>query len=131
MSMCSRLFPTFSSIVFSVSGFMWRSWSIWTWALSKEIRMDQFAFFYMITFNGTSTISWKRCPFSMNCFSFIVKDQVNIDLWIHFWVFNSIPLIFLSVSVSIPYGFLFCFCFCLSLFALDDRGGDSPQVLLL
>ena len=31
-------------------------------------------------------------------FSSLVKDQVTIGVWVHFWVFNSIPLVYLSVS---------------------------------
>jgi hypothetical protein len=30
---------------------------------------------------------------------------LTIGVWVHFWVFNSIPLIFLPVSVPIPYSF--------------------------
>jgi hypothetical protein len=45
----SRLFPTFSSINFSVFGFMWRSLIHLYLSFVKEKRMDQFAFFCMIT----------------------------------------------------------------------------------
>ena len=34
-----------------------------------------------------------------------VKYQVIICVWVHFWVFSSIPLIFLPVSVPIPCSF--------------------------
>ena len=37
------------------------SWTTWTWALYKEIRVDQFAFFYMLTRSWTSTMCWKSC----------------------------------------------------------------------
>jgi hypothetical protein len=33
-------------------------------------------------------------------FSSFVKDQVTIGVWAHFWVFNSIPLIYLSLSAT-------------------------------
>jgi hypothetical protein len=39
--------------------------------------------------------------FPLDIFSSIVKDQVTIVVWIHFWVFNSIPFIYLSVIVLI------------------------------
>jgi hypothetical protein len=32
-------------------------------------------------------------------FSSLVEDQVTIGVWVHFWVFNSIPLVYLSVSI--------------------------------
>jgi hypothetical protein len=36
--------------------------------------------------------------FSLDGFSSFVKDQVTIGVWVHFWVFNSIPLIYLPVT---------------------------------
>jgi hypothetical protein len=43
--------------------------------------------------------------FPLHGFSSLVKDQVTIGLWVHFWVFNSIPLIYLSVAVPLPCSF--------------------------
>jgi hypothetical protein len=43
--------------------------------------------------------------FPLDGFSFLVKDQVSIGVWIHLWVFNSIPLIYLSVIVPVPCSF--------------------------
>ena len=39
-------------------------------------------------------------------FSSLVEDQVTIGVWVHFWVFNSIPLVYLSVSIPVPCSFL-------------------------
>jgi hypothetical protein len=53
----------------------------------------------------------------MDGISFLVKDQVTIGMYVNFWVFNSIPLIFLPVAVPIPCRFfvvllvLFCVLF--------------------
>jgi hypothetical protein len=33
-------------------------------------------------------------------FSSFVKDQVAIGVWVHFWVFNSIALIYLSATIQ-------------------------------
>jgi hypothetical protein len=52
----SRLFSTFSSINFSVSGFMWSSLIHLDMILVQGIGMDQFAFFYVITASCASTI---------------------------------------------------------------------------
>jgi hypothetical protein len=41
----------------------------------------------------------------LDSFSSFVKDQVTLGMSVHFWVFNSIPLIYLSVAVSVPYNF--------------------------
>jgi hypothetical protein len=38
-------------------------------------------------------------------FSSLVEDQVTIGVWVHFWVFNSIPLVYLSVSIPVPCSF--------------------------
>ena len=38
-------------------------------------------------------------------FSSLVEDQVNIGVWVHFWVFNSIPLVYLSVAIPVPCSF--------------------------
>jgi hypothetical protein len=67
--------------------------------------MDQFAFFYMITTNCVSTIVENAVCFPLDGFSFLVKDLVTISVWVHFWVFNSIPLVHLSVAVPVPCSF--------------------------
>jgi hypothetical protein len=46
---CSRLFPIFSFLSFTVSGFIWSSLIHLDLSFVQEIRMDQFVFFYMIT----------------------------------------------------------------------------------
>ena len=65
-------------------------------------------------------------------FSSLVEDQVTIGVWVHFWVFNSIPLIYLPVSVPIPG--LFCLFVCLFVFnhncsvvQLEVRDSDSTR----
>jgi hypothetical protein len=44
-------------------------------------------------------------------------------VWIHFWVFNSITLIYLSVTVPVPCSF-YHNC---SVIQLNVRYGDSPR----
>jgi hypothetical protein len=98
----SRLFPTFSSVSFSVSGFMWRS----------LINLD--LSFVQGDRNGSIQIllhdNYQLCQhhllkmlsfFPLDGFSSFVKDQVTIGVWFHLWVFNSIPLIYLSVPVPV------------------------------
>jgi hypothetical protein len=43
--------------------------------------------------------------FPLDGFSSLFKDQVSTGMWIHFWVFNSIPFIYLSVTVPSPCSF--------------------------
>jgi hypothetical protein len=97
----SRLFPTFSSIKFSVSGFMWRSCFVQGdkngsihILLHDNHQLCQHHLLKMLSFF-----------FPLDSFSSLVKDQVTIGVWVHFWVFNSIPLIYLSVDVPVPCSF--------------------------
>jgi hypothetical protein len=59
--------------------------------------MNQFAFFYM-----PAPLVENAVTFPLDGFSSFVKYQVTIGMWAHFWVFNSIPLIYLPVIASIP-----------------------------
>jgi len=65
--------------------------------------------------------------FPLDGFRSFVKDQVTIGVWVHFWVFNSIPLICLPVSVAIPDSF-YRYC---SVTLLEVRDGDSPRSFLI
>ena len=67
--------------------------------------MDQFAFFYMITASLPAPFVENAVFFLLDVFSFLVKDQVTIGVWVHFWVFHSIPLIYMSVIVPGPFSF--------------------------
>ena len=61
--------------------------------------------------------------FPLDGFSSLVKDQVTIGVWIHFCIFNSIPLIYLPVTVPIPCN-LYHYC---SAVQLEVRDGDAPS----
>ena len=61
--------------------------------------------------------------FPLDDFSSFVKDQVNTGVWVHFWVFNSMLLIFLPISVPIPYSFYY-YC---SVIEFEVRDGDSAR----
>jgi hypothetical protein len=43
-------------------------------------------------------------------FDAFVKNQVGIAVWIHIWVFYSVPLVFTSVFVPVPCSFLLLWC---------------------
>ena len=65
--------------------------------------------------------------FPLDGFSSLVKDQVTTGVWIHFWVFNSIPLICLSVTVPVQCSF-YHNC---SVVQLNVRHGDSTRGSLI
>jgi hypothetical protein len=52
---------------------------------------------------------------------------VTIGIKVHFWVFNSVPSIFLPVSVLIPCNFYHYY----SVIQLEVRDGYSPRISLL
>jgi hypothetical protein len=56
-------------------------------------------------------------------FGVFVKDQVTGSVWFYFWVFNSMPLINMSVSVPIPRSF-YHYC---SVVKLEVTDGDFPS----
>ena len=59
--------------------------------------------------------------FPLNNFSFFVKNDVFIGVWIDIWVFDSIPLVNFSVCMPVPS----CFHYCRSVIELDVRDGDA------
>jgi hypothetical protein len=64
--------------------------------------------------------------FPLDGFSSFAKDQVIIGVWVHFWVFNSIPLICLLLH-QYHAGFVCLFVFVFITIALVI----PPEVLLL
>jgi hypothetical protein len=66
--------------------------------------MDQFSFVYMIPVVPAPFVeNAVFCP--LDGFSSLVKDKVNIGVWVHFWVLNSISLVYLSVTIPVPFSF--------------------------
>ena len=63
----------------------------------------------------------------MDAFSSFVRNQVTIGVWVHFWVFNPIPLIRLPDIVPIPCSFYY-YCFVVKFEVWDT---ESPEVHLL
>jgi hypothetical protein len=62
-------------------------------------------------------------PPPLDGFTSFVKDQVAIGVWVHFWVFNSAPLIYMPVFLPIPWR-LFHYC---SVIQLEVRDCDTPR----
>jgi hypothetical protein len=53
---------------------------------------------------------------------------VTIDVWVHFWVFDSIPLNYQPVTVPIPCIFFYLYY---SVQQLEVRDDDSPEVFFI
>jgi hypothetical protein len=88
--------------------------------------MDQFVFFSMLTTCKPAPFVENSVFFPLDGFSSLVKDQVTIGVWVHFWVFNSIPLIYWTVSVSINAVFIM-----IALLYSLKSGMVIPQEVLL
>ena len=56
-------------------------------------------------------------------FSSFVEDQVAIGVWVHFWVFNSVPLVYLSVTIPVSCSVYHNY----SIVQLYVRHGDSTR----
>jgi hypothetical protein len=52
---------------------------------------------------------------------------MTMGVWVHFWVFNSIPLIYLPVSMSIPCNFYHFEVRDEFFMQFEVRDGDFPQ----
>jgi hypothetical protein len=85
--------------------------------------MDYFIFFYMITVSWPASLVENAAFFPLDGFSSLVKDQVTIGVWVHFWVFNSIPQIYLSVTIPVPCNFYHNS----SVVQLEVRDSDSTR----
>ena len=122
--MSSRLFPTFSSISFTVSGFMWSSLIHLDLTL---VQGDKNGSIHILLYYNRQL--WKHhllkmlSFFPLDGFGSLVKDQATIGLWVHFWVFNPIPLVYLSVDIPVSCSF-YNNC---SVVQLEVRHGDSPR----
>ena len=100
--MCWRLFPTFSSTIFSVSGFKW--WCLIHLDLSFVQRDENVSMCILLHVEPAPFVE-NAVFFPLVGFSLSVKDQVTIAVWVCLQVFNSIPLIFLPITVPISCSF--------------------------
>jgi hypothetical protein len=107
VSISLRLFHTFSSKSFSVSGFMWNSLIHLDLTLVQGVKnvpvcillhdncqisqhhLLKMLFYFVFVFFST-----------LDGFSFLVKDQMTKGVLVHFWIFNSGP--FISLSIYLP-----------------------------
>ena len=116
-----RLFPTFSSISFSVSGFTWSSLIHLDLTLVQGDRNRSNHILLHDNHQLCQNHLLKMLSFfHWMVFSSLVEDQVTIGVWVHFWVFNSIPLVYMSVTLLILYFthtyICVCVCVCLRYF---------------
>jgi hypothetical protein len=114
-----KAFTTFSTICFSVSGFMWR------YLIHLDLNFEQ-AYrnrSICILLHSDLQLNWhhllKNLSFTLDGFSSFAKDQVTMGMWVHFCLYNSIQLVFLSVFVPIPCTWVFFLLLFVCLFVLS------------
>ena len=61
--------------------------------------------------------------FPFDIFCFFVKNQVFKGVWINIWVFDSVPLVLLSVFMPTPG----CFQYCSSVVEFEIKGCDASR----
>jgi hypothetical protein len=121
--MYSKFFPTFSCIRLNISGFICKSLIHLDWNFAQGDKNGSFCILLHADHQLNQHHLLKMLFFSLGGFSSFVKDQVTISVWVHFWVFNSIPLIFLPDSVPVPCSF-YHYC---SVVQLEVRDDESPR----
>jgi hypothetical protein len=98
--MSSRQSPTFSSIMFSLSNVMLRSLIHLDLNFVQSDRYGSiFILLHAVIQVEQHQLFVEDClPFPLYVFGFFV----SVDVWVYLWVFNSIPLINLSVFMPVP-----------------------------
>jgi hypothetical protein len=106
LPMCSRLFPTFSSMRFSVSGFMLRLLIHLDLSFMQGDKDGSVCILLYAVSSLINTID-RKCYIISNVYFWLcfIKNKVFLSEWIYFWVFNSISLINMSVFMPISNSF--------------------------
>ena len=119
----SRLFSTFSSIRFTVSGFILRSLIHLELSCMQGDNMGLFGFFYMQTSSLTSTICFRCCLISCVYFWPLYQKSGSKGVQIYIRVFNLIPLTNVSAFVPIQC----CFYYYSLVVQLEIRDSDISR----
>ena len=113
-----RVLPNFSSMRFSVAGFILRFF-IHLHFCEQEYR-GRSAFFYVLT---TSTICWRCFLFPFYNFSFFAKNYVFISVWINIRIFDLTPIAHISIFMPVSSSFHNCS----SMIEFDVKDGDASR----
>ena len=97
--MHSRLFPTFSSMRCSVSGFMMRFLIPLDLSFMQSHEYGSIIIFSPCRYPVRLTFIEDAFIFPLWGLSFFIKNLMSIGAWAFFWVFSLVSLINMSVSV--------------------------------
>ena len=62
-------------------------------------------------FSFSHRIAWPLCEKSIDHISILKikkKNRLIVDIWIYFWMLNSIPLVYMSILMPVPHCFDYC-----------------------
>jgi len=124
--MHSKLFLTFSSMRFVVSGFMLRSLIHLYWNFVQGDRCGSICILLHadIQLNQHQFLKMPPPPNSpLYGFGLFVKKSSVHSMWLYFWFLDSIPLTKLSVFMLVPYSFYY-YC---SVVYPEIRDGDTSR----
>ena len=106
VSISLRRFRTFSSTSFSVSDFMWSSL---IHLHLTSVQGDRNRLIHILLHDNHQLCQHHLLKmqsfFPLDAFSSLVDDQLTVGVLVHFWVFSSISLVYLSVTISVPCSF--------------------------
>jgi hypothetical protein len=107
MPLSSRIFPNLFGSHFKVSGLLLSSLIHLQWIFVQcGWKGSSFGLLY-VDIQFSQHYFLKRLFFSpIYFFHHFVKNQMSVVVWFYFWVFYSVPFVFVSVSVSIPCHFV-------------------------
>jgi hypothetical protein len=121
----TRQFPTFSSIRFSVSGFMWKSLIYLNLSFVQGDKCESICILIHADHQLVSHHLLKMLSFC-HCMVLVSLSKIKCPyVWVHFWVFSSNLLINLSVDVPLSYSF-YHYGYVVK---LEVKNGDCPRIL--
>jgi hypothetical protein len=120
--MSLRLSPIFSSIRFSISGFMWSSLIHLDFSFVQGDKNGSVCILLHVDLQLNQHYLLKMLSFSTGWFYLLCQRSADHRGMVYFWVFNSILLIYLPVAVPVPCSFYHC-----SVKQFEVRDGDFPR----
>ena len=85
------------------------------------------SFFCMWKSSCPITVCWRKLFFSpLNGHDTHIKNQLTTDVWVYFWILNSILLAYASILMPVPH----CFDYCSFVVSFEVRKCESSNFVL-
>ena len=119
--MCSSVLPTFSSMMVSVAHFMPSTLIHSDWSFVHDDRYGSIFILVHVDIQLCQHHLLNMLSFSIEYFLLLCQNQVFIGVWIGIRVFDSVPLVLLSVFMLTQS----CFPYCSSVIKFRVRDYDA------